>query len=223
MISNSLERLVDFLNPQMEFLNCHMVDYLVKNHWKTYIPEDVRNEIKNRSDILEAKEVFWNQFDLKCARAEKFPALTKHIEETKMYRLDAFPEAAITIDQLRAAFDECLKETRLEMPQLMSVKKRHEVEIASAVVASLCTVVAGKNCDDELKSIAVIDAGDGKGYLSSRVALEHGINVLGIDSNEGHTASAEKRRDKLKVFSKMCSLISFFNNDGRFRKKFAAL
>lgn len=199
VVCSQLERLVDVLKPRMEFLNCHMVDYLVKDHWRTYIPEDVRKEMKNMSDLLEAKEVFWNQFDLKYAGAEKFPALARHIKETKNYRLDALPGVVLTVDELRAAFDACLKETRLKMPELMSVKKRHEVEIASAVVASLCTVVVGKNSGDDLNRVAVIDAGDGKGYLSSRVALEHGIKVLGIDSNEGHTASAEKRRDKLKV------------------------
>lgn len=193
-----LERLVEVLKPQMEFLNCHMVDYLVKDHWKTYIPANVRKELNGMSDLLEAKEVFWNQFDVKYENAGKYPSLVEHIEKMKAYKLDRLTDVTMSVDQLRTAFDSSLKETRLQMPELMSVKKRHEVEIASAVVASLCTVLAAKNSDNDLDQVAVIDAGDGKGYLSSRVALEHGIKVLGIDSNEGHTVSAEKRRDKLK-------------------------
>lgn len=194
-----LERLVEVLKPQMEFLNCHMVDYLVKDHWKTYIPANVRKELNGMSDLLEAKAVFWNQFDVKYENAGKYPSLVEHIEKMKAYKLDRLTDVTMSVDQLRTAFDSSLKETRLQMPELMSVKKRHEVEIASAVVASLCTVLAAKNSDNDLDQVAVIDAGDGKGYLSSRVALEHGIKVLGIDSNEGHTVSAEKRRDKLKV------------------------
>ncbi|KXJ71117.1 hypothetical protein RP20_CCG021435 [Aedes albopictus] len=197
-VRGHLERLVEVLKPQMEFLNCHMVDYLVKDHWKTYIPANVRKEMNGMPDLLEAKEVFWNQFDSKYDGTSKFPSLVNHIENMKSYRLDRMTDVTMTVDQLRTAFDASLKETRLQIPELMSVKKRHEVEIASAVVASLCTVVAGKNSGNDLRQVAVIDAGDGKGYLSSRVALEHGIKVLGIDSNEGHTASAEKRRDKLK-------------------------
>lgn len=193
-----LERLVEVLKPQMEFLNCHMVDYLVKDHWKTYIPANVRKELNGMSDLLEAKAVFWNQFDVKYENAGKYPSLVEHIEKMKAYKLDRLTDVTMSVDQLRTAFDSSLKETRLQMPELMSVKKRHEVEIASAVVASLCTVLAAKNSDNDLDQVAVIDAGDGKGYLSSRVALEHGIKVLGIDSNEGHTVSAEKRRDKLK-------------------------
>lgn len=175
-----------------------MVDYLVKDHWKTYIPANVRKELNGMSDLLEAKEVFWNQFDVKYENAGKYSSLVEHIEKMKAYKLDRLTDVTMSVDQLRTAFDSSLKETRLQMPELMSVKKRHEVEIASAVVASLCTVLAAKNSDNDLDQVAVIDAGDGKGYLSSRVALEHGIKVLGIDSNEGHTVSAEKRRDKLK-------------------------
>lgn len=197
-VRGHLERLVEVLKPQMEFLNCHMVDYLVKDHWKTYIPANVRKELNGMSDLLEAKAVFWNQFDVKYENAGKYPSLVEHIEKMKAYKLDRLTDVTMSVDQLRTAFDSSLKETRLQMPELMSVKKRHEVEIASAVVASLCTVLAAKNSDNDLDQVAVIDAGDGKGYLSSRVALEHGIKVLGIDSNEGHTVSAEKRRDKLK-------------------------
>ncbi|XP_062562150.1 probable methyltransferase-like protein 25 [Armigeres subalbatus] len=198
VVRGQLERLVEVLEPQMEFLNCHMVDYLVKGHWRTYIPGDIRKELNGVSDLLGAKEVFWSQFDSKTQVSYKFPALIEHLENMKSYKLDALPDVTITLDQLRMAFNASLKETRLKMPELMSVKKCHEVEIASGVVASLCTVIAGKILDDDLSKVAVVDAGDGKGYLSSRVALEHGIKVLGIDSNEGHTASAEKRRDKLK-------------------------
>lgn len=47
--------------------------------------------------------------------------------------------------------------------------------------------------------VFIIDAGDGKGYLSSRLALEYGYKVLGIDSNQSNTESALKRNRKLQV------------------------
>uniref|UniRef100_A0A1Q3FJP5 Putative rrna adenine n-6-methyltransferase n=1 Tax=Culex tarsalis TaxID=7177 RepID=A0A1Q3FJP5_CULTA len=181
----------------MDFLNCHMVDYLTEGHWRRYIPEDVRGELEGMRDLIEAKEVFWNQFN-KEFDSSKFPRLTNHIEAMKRFRLDVLPEACMTTEQLNSAFDSCLKETRLKMPELMSIKKCHEVEVASAVVASLCTVVATGTDGKSLDEVAVIDAGDGKGYLSSRIALEHGIKVLGIDCNEGNTVSAERRRDQLR-------------------------
>ncbi|XP_053683438.1 probable methyltransferase-like protein 25 [Sabethes cyaneus] len=197
-VKQHLERLVDFLKPQMSFLNCHMVDYLAHNHWNTYVPSEIRHELKTREDFANAKELFWNQFKDDSQTVQRFPSLAKHIELSKSYRLDAFNDVLMNIDQLKVAFDSCLKHTRLKMPELMSPKKCHEVEIASAAVASLCMVIASKTSLPNMDQIAVIDAGDGKGYLSSRVALEHGIKVLGIDANEGHTASAEQRRERLK-------------------------
>lgn len=45
----------------------------------------------------------------------------------------------------------------------------------------------------------IVDAGDGKGYLSSRLALEYGHKVLGIDSNTSNTENAIERNKRLKV------------------------
>lgn len=45
----------------------------------------------------------------------------------------------------------------------------------------------------------IIDAGDGKGYLSSRMALQYGHRVLGIDANEMNTENALSRNRKLQV------------------------
>ncbi|XP_058829309.1 probable methyltransferase-like protein 25 [Topomyia yanbarensis] len=216
LIRNHLEVLAEFLKPRMDFLNCHMVDYLTKDHWNTFIPLDIRNELNTSDDLIKAKQIFWNQFNGDYLKACGFPAITKHIQIMKRYRLDALPGACMALDDLKFAFNACLKQTRLRMPELMSTKKCHEVEIASAVVASLCAVVASKNSLPSLDQVAVVDAGDGKGYLSSRVALEHGIKVLGVDSNEGHTASAEQRRDRLKKKVRGAVKRSNLNNDDYF-------
>lgn len=53
------------------------------------------------------------------------------------------------------------------------------------------------------KSLGVIDAGDGKGYLSTRLSLEHNIKVLGVDYNPGNTLGAMLRSEKLEVSSKV--------------------
>ncbi|XP_055623914.1 probable methyltransferase-like protein 25 [Toxorhynchites rutilus septentrionalis] len=211
-----LAKMIDYLKPQMEFLNCHMVDYLTKNHWQTYVPVEIRKELKDSQDLLEAKQMFWNQNMLDLSGSLKFPSLAKHLTMTKQYRLDALPGIVMSIEELKSAFDSCLKETRLKVPDLMSVKKRHEVEIASEAVASLCTIVAGSIPSENLDHVAVIDAGDGKGYLSSRVALEHGIKVLGIDSNMGNTINAEKRRDRLKKKIAVAIKKSDFTDDDHF-------
>lgn len=50
-----------------------------------------------------------------------------------------------------------------------------------------------------INDVYIVDAGDGKGYLSSRLALEYGYKVLGIDSNNTNSINALERNRKLQV------------------------
>ena len=42
----------------------------------------------------------------------------------------------------------------------------------------------------------VVDLGSGKGYLSSTLALQHGLDVIGIDSQQGNTHGAIQRKTR---------------------------
>lgn len=61
------------------------------------------------------------------------------------------------------------------------------------LVACLCSYKSDK------KAMLVADAGDGKGYLSTNLALEHKLKVLGIDFNPVNTLGALIRQEKLEV------------------------
>ncbi|KNE87021.1 hypothetical protein PSTG_19606, partial [Puccinia striiformis f. sp. tritici PST-78] len=69
------------------------------------------------------------------------------------------------------------------------------VEITAELVHDLILNHLGDKPDQELY---VIDAGDGKGYLSSRIALQYGHKVLGIDANEENVTNAIERSKKLQ-------------------------
>lgn len=71
-----------------------------------------------------------------------------------------------------------------------------KVEIVSDVIASICS--SSQN-EENAQKLCVVDAGDGKGYLSTRLSLEHDIKVLGVDFNPINTQSAQKRSEKLEV------------------------
>lgn len=71
--------------------------------------------------------------------------------------------------------------------------KLMQVEIAASLVNNIIATSPWRG------NSIVVDAGDGKGYLSSRLALEYGHTVLGIDSNIINTANAMERSRKLKV------------------------
>ena len=42
-----------------------------------------------------------------------------------------------------------------------------------------------------------MDLGSGKGYLSQHLALQYGLNVIGVDSSESNTQNAAKRNERL--------------------------
>uniref|UniRef100_A0A1S4H5B8 Methyltranfer_dom domain-containing protein n=1 Tax=Anopheles gambiae TaxID=7165 RepID=A0A1S4H5B8_ANOGA len=203
-IRQQVDTIVRFLQPNLPFVNCHMVDYLTEQHWKRFVPVAMQSELRTVSDYLQAKEIFWGQFEPSFDGEEHdggcFPAVREFIKNTRQFRLGGAEArgTALTLDEFMDALSDCRRETRLKMTELMNVKKCHEVEVAAAVVASLCNGMAATQPGTSLEDILVIDAGDGKGYLSSRIALEHGIKVLGVDCNEENTSNAEKRRERLK-------------------------
>lgn len=82
--------------------------------------------------------------------------------------------------------------------------------ITADVIANMCAPT------DHRKPLCVIDAGDGKGYLSTRLSLEHKIKVLGVDCNPTNVTGALKRSKLLEVklenffFSRRKILSEFF-------------
>lgn len=80
-----------------------------------------------------------------------------------------------------------------ETDEFMNSKKSHEVQSMSEVVAYLA-----RGC--QVKQ--VIDVGSGKGYLSSFLSMQYGLQVYGIDSSITNTHGAQERNRKLKKFSK---------------------
>lgn len=68
------------------------------------------------------------------------------------------------------------------------------MEIASDVIAGICGTLTTDG-----REAVVVDAGDGKGYLSSHLALKYKLNVLGVDARPNNTQSAINRLEKLEV------------------------
>ncbi|KAF7670038.1 hypothetical protein LDENG_00074260 [Lucifuga dentata] len=81
----------------------------------------------------------------------------------------------------------------LDPDEFMNFKKSHEVQSMSEVTACLAQHCGAKQ---------VIDVGSGKGYLSSFLSLQYGLQVYGIDSSTTNTHGAQERNRKLKKFSR---------------------
>jgi len=75
------------------------------------------------------------------------------------------------------------------MDQFFSDKKLHEVERLAATVAHLAA---------DAGITQVVDMGSGKGYLSSMLALNYGLDVLAVEANQVHTHGAKKVNANIK-------------------------
>lgn len=199
-----LDNIIKFLQPQLTFVNCHMVGYLTDNLWKTYIPEDIQADVQTEDHVDDAIKVFWNFFDsekISSNESSQYRGIQNHLKQCQQFRLDSLKDVWVSPEQLRRGLVSlgCYHkvDAGLCIKEFMSEKKNHEVEAISKVVAMLCSY--GRDESDAAQDLSVIDAGDGKGYLSSRLALEHQLTVLGIDANVSHTEAALKRTQQLGV------------------------
>lgn len=116
----------------------------------------------------------------------------------------------------------CNSGAELQPDEFMNSKKSHEVQSMSEVVACLAKccgvrqvrwhfIAAEERVLIWFKALLwllsslltqVIDVGSGKGYLSSFLSLQYGLQVYGIDSSSINTHGAQERNRKLKKFSR---------------------
>lgn len=192
-LQKNIDRIIKFLEPR-DFINCHMVSYLFDDLWKKYIPENIRNEIHNKEDVESAIEVFFNQENASPDLIVKHQNFYNHIQHTKTFYLENLEDRLfITTDELLEEFKTLgipySSGLNLNIREFMKEKKNHEVEIISRVIAALSQARG--------KEHFIVDVGDGKGYLSSRLNLEFKLKVLGIDGNDQNSREAVKRNQKL--------------------------
>lgn len=196
LIEQNLERVINFLLPYLRFVNCHMVNYFTDQHWEKFIDPELKKELEETDNFNElAINLMKNGYDTELNR--KYPCLSKLLTTTRSHTLFEMPDLCLSmesfqnceLDQLQPDF------TPLPIKEFMSAKKNHEVTLMSSIVSRLC-----KNhiSSEDNNSILIIDAGDGKGYLSSRLALEYKLFVIGIDSSQINTNGANKRSEKLE-------------------------
>lgn len=182
-LQRRLDGLLAFLNPHWDFVNCHMVNYLTDQHWDGFLSETLKSEIAGKEDVaLAIEDLFW-----KTDESERFPAWREFLGKSKQERLSLHPKLLTSVEELIEGQG---NSTQLSIREFMSAKKCHEVDLTAVLVDQLVKN-SGQDC-------FIVDAGDGKGYLSSRLALQYGHRVLGIDANAANTENALNRNRKLQ-------------------------
>lgn len=221
LIQNHLRTTMERLMPLLSFANAPMVKFLTENLWEHMIPPEIQHEIETPSDIQSAVDIFWshlNEESFNKDKSDKFKHFRAFLANNRQNHLDNLRDVWITPEKLKQIFD-TQRSSPLPIKGFMSTKKNHEViqflsvkyqifqkyltnflnylSLKVLVTADLIANMCAPTKDQ--KAFCVIDAGDGKGYLSTRLSLEYNIKVLGVDCNPVNTRGAILRSEKLEV------------------------
>jgi Methyltransferase domain len=216
-VQRNIEKIINYLEKRSKFLNMHMVPWICENLWKNFTPTEIQQEIENVQDVKTAMEVFFKQEKADPELLIKHQNFYRYIQKEKEYYLENLEDKLfLTHEELFAEF------RRLDIPincgltfnvkEFMKDKKNYEVKLISVikrrkkiprnfqiVINNFIKLqnIVGNLARARGKQHFIVDYGDGKGYLSARLALEYGLQVLGIDGSLNNSIQAEIRNEKL--------------------------
>uniref|UniRef100_A0A8C7ZJN5 Methyltransferase like 25 n=1 Tax=Oryzias sinensis TaxID=183150 RepID=A0A8C7ZJN5_9TELE len=207
-IQQRINEVMQFLSVTLPIANAHTVEFYTQDVWKRFMavsPEEVLlavtpNSDRQREPERRRTEPSGTMFGF-CSHSNRLLDTHEFLQGAKAHSLPGLEVCTSRSDfllELKGNWSEStvLPEivTELEADEFMNSKKSHEVQSMSEVVAGLARHSGVKQ---------VIDVGSGKGYLSSFLSLQYGLQVYGIDSSSTNTHGAQERNRKLKKFSRV--------------------
>ncbi|XP_040885638.1 methyltransferase-like protein 25 [Toxotes jaculatrix] len=207
-IQQRIDEVRRFLSITLSIANAHTVEFYTHDAWKRFVavpPEEVLSAVSSGGDQqrepeVKGKEQSRTTFGF-CSDTKRLVDTHELLQAAKAHSLPGLG-VCWSRDELLQALRENRSEAgappadigvELEPDEFMNAKKSHEVQSMSEVVAFLAQHCGVKQ---------VIDVGSGKGYLSSFLSLQNGLQVYGIDSSSTNTHGAQERNRKLKKFSR---------------------
>ncbi|XP_022256223.1 methyltransferase-like protein 25 isoform X2 [Limulus polyphemus] len=163
-------------------------DFFSDDIWSRTLNPEIQDELlsineKEFFQLIVDNDVFKQQQQVK----RNVPHLTRFIKQSCHYTLPNLGVCSALEDISGNSLKSVV--TSFHDPKfLISNKKNHEVEKMSEIISHVAN-----QCDIKM----VIDLGSGKGYLSSYLALNFGLIVLGIDASSSNTTLACGRNFRL--------------------------
>ncbi|XP_066152350.1 probable methyltransferase-like protein 25 [Euwallacea fornicatus] len=181
-IAQQIEKTIQHLESHLALANVHMVDYFNNDIFIKHVPKNIQEEV-NSCGFHNAIQAIYDQ------ETEHLPNLHQYIQKSRQLCLKN-TLICMSFDQFRTRLEKLGSKqiSHLKLDVFMKPKKSHEVEVLSGVVAAVNNIA---------ETTHIIDIGDGKGYLSSMLALHYKIPVLGVDASEVNTNGAVNRANKL--------------------------
>lgn len=143
LIRARIDSILQFMEPYWAWVNCHMVNYLTDQHWQTYVPKPLKEEILSSDIIQECIEtVFW---PLNDNGMTKFPNFWQFKQTAQQHTLEHFKDIITTKQEFEQQIL-CLNELRKEtykIKEFLTEKKRHEVDKFQLLLLSntICNLV----------------------------------------------------------------------------------
>lgn len=196
--NNYFEKTVDFINIYQDLIDCHLVDFITEKLWDKCLPEKLKSELEN----INMSDDIWME-------SNTSPELSNFIQLTKSLSLESCP-AVICVDDLLKLLPQIPSKEPLiknkfidSKSQFMNTKKSYEIDVLGKIIAEMAL---------STRSL-VIDAGAGKGYLSTYLSEHFDVPVLAIDSSQVCYKGAINRQEKIRKnkqsLTKVCKKLNF--------------
>ncbi|CAA6668561.1 unnamed protein product [Spirodela intermedia] len=170
--------IADVLRSFRLLLDAHVTNFFKDRLWETVDGEWMECLRKGPCRISSVSPVGWFGW-------EHWPATLKGFVKTlKSLVLPRDPKSSNTIfDDFQVA------QLGSVLSQGMNQKKKHEVEILSAVVSVVASFVG---------AATVIDVGAGQGYLSQVLSFLYHLSVIALDASPHHASVTSLRAERIK-------------------------
>lgn len=174
-----IKAIVDFIKPFTFLIKAHVVNFFSDRLWEA-VDKDwidcLRNESTENLLLIPSGIVQDHWPD----SLKEFVLTLKSLE---------FPRKQADLQKVLPSFQVTSLNTVLA--QGMNLKKKHEVEVLSAVVNSIANTV---------KADAIVDVGAGQGYLAQVLSFQYQHSVVAIDASSHHGKVTNARAERIKKY-----------------------
>ncbi|XP_054815979.1 uncharacterized protein LOC129315874 isoform X2 [Prosopis cineraria] len=174
-----IHAIIDFIVPYIFLINAHVVDFFKDRLWENVDEEWIdclrRESVENL--LLIPSGVIQEHWPTSLkVFILKLQSMVLHREQADMQ--------AISPSMQMTSLNSVLAHG-------MNLKKKHEVEILSAVVSSIANSV---------RAHTIIDVGAGQGYLAQVLSFHYQHSVVAIDACSHHGSVTDARAERIKKY-----------------------
>ncbi|KAK2638594.1 hypothetical protein Ddye_026389 [Dipteronia dyeriana] len=172
-----IKAIVDFVKPFTFLINAHVVNFFTDRHWeavdKDWIDclrrESIENLLLIPSGVVQ----------------DHWPDSLKEFVLT--LRSLVFPRKQANLQMVFPGLQ--VISLNSVLAQGMNQKKRHEVEVLSAVVSTIA---------NDVRAHTIVDVGAGQGYLAQVVSFQYQHSVVAIDACSHHGKVTDSRAERIR-------------------------